>query len=297
MAELPLHHRQVEIEGLSIHVIEGGSGKQSSVMFLHGWPENWQSFESLMILLTAEARVVAIDLPGIGGSQTKPPANDKRTLAKYVRGLIARLELQNLTLVGHDVGGQIVYSYLHGFPNTILRAVMMNIVVPGVEPWSEVVRNPHIWHFAFHSVPELPEVLVTGHEAEYFDFFYDELAGPIGIEKTKREEYVKAYSRPGALRTGFDWYRAFPQDEKDNLRVKGEAIQTPVLYLRGEHERGDIESYLNGFREAGLRNIKGHVIAGAGHFAPEEQPLEVLGHLRDFMNLHERSAAMTDLKP
>lgn len=38
--------------------------------------------------------------------------------------------------------------------------------------------------------------LLTGHEADYFDFFYDELSGLNGIDKTKREEYVKAYSRP-----------------------------------------------------------------------------------------------------
>lgn len=49
-AEALLRHRQLEVEGLSIHVVEGGQGKQSSVLFLRDWPENWESFESLMLL-------------------------------------------------------------------------------------------------------------------------------------------------------------------------------------------------------------------------------------------------------
>jgi hypothetical protein len=43
----------------------------------------------------------------------------------------------------------------------------MNVVVPGVDHWSEVKRNPNIWHFAFHAVPELPEKLVQGKEAGF----------------------------------------------------------------------------------------------------------------------------------
>jgi hypothetical protein len=45
-----------------------------------------------------------------------------------------------------------------------------------VAPWDAVERNPHIWHFAFHAVPELPEKLVAGNERAYFDFFYDAIA-------------------------------------------------------------------------------------------------------------------------
>jgi hypothetical protein len=66
---------------------------------------------------------------------------------------------------------------------------------------------------------------------------------------------AQAYARPVALRTGFEWYRAFPQDEKDNQGDKGDLVQTAVLYLRGEHEAGDLERYLNGLRSGGLRNV------------------------------------------
>jgi pimeloyl-ACP methyl ester carboxylesterase len=41
------------------------------------------------------------------------------------------LELQNVTLVGHDVGGMVVYAYLHTYPDELRRAVIMNVAVPG----------------------------------------------------------------------------------------------------------------------------------------------------------------------
>jgi pimeloyl-ACP methyl ester carboxylesterase len=78
-------------------------------------------------------------------------------------------------------------------------------------------------------------------------------------------------------------YRAFPQDEKDNLASKGTSVQTRVLYLRGEHETGNLEDYVKGLRESGLRNLEGRLIPNSGHYAPDEQPREVLAILEDFI--------------
>jgi hypothetical protein len=55
-------------------------------------------------------------------------------------------------------------------------AVVMNTVIPGLDPWAKVLADPHIFHFALHNIPDLPELLVTGHERRYFDLFYDMMA-------------------------------------------------------------------------------------------------------------------------
>jgi pimeloyl-ACP methyl ester carboxylesterase len=285
-AQSELRHRQVDVEGLSIHAVEGGSSENPVVLFLHGWPEDVSAFAHVMLPLSKDAHVVAIDLPGIGGSVTPPPANDKRTLARIVRSVIHTLDLTNVTLVGHDVGGQIVYAYLHAYPAELKRAVMLNIVIPGIDPWNEVIRNPFIWHFAFHAIPNLPETLVAGHEAEYFAFFYAAIsARPDAVSKEARAAYLQAYSRPEALHTGFEWYRAFPQDERDNLADKGSPIATPLLYLRGEVEGGSLEAYVKGLREAGMGNVQGSVIPKSGHYALDEQSEGVEAILREFMQL------------
>jgi pimeloyl-ACP methyl ester carboxylesterase len=281
---MTLNHRNVKVAGISLHVVEAGPPDAPTVLFLHGWPECWVAFKQIMPALGERAHCLAIDLPGIGGSEMPPIANDKRALATYVRGLIETLGLRGVTLVGHDVGAQIVYAYLHEYPNELAAAALMNIVIPGVDPWSEVVRNPSIWHFAFHAIPELPEVLVTGRQAAYFDYFYDLLSATrTGVTGQSRQAYVAAYSRPEAMRTGFDWYRAFAQDEKDNRASQGLRIETPVLCIRGDREYGDLERYVAGLRTAGLRNVTGRLIRACGHFGPDEQPVEVATMISDFI--------------
>jgi pimeloyl-ACP methyl ester carboxylesterase len=276
-------HRQIEADGFPIHAVESGHSDGADFLLLHGWPENWSIYEALMRRLGQHTRVGAIDLPGLGDVKVTPPPGDKRSLAKQVRTVIRALGLRNVTLVGHDIGGQIVYGYLRAFPGELQRAVIMNVVIPGVEPWSQVIRNPHLWHFAFHAVPDLPETLVAGHVAEYFDFFFNALAGPRGVTLADRQRYVAAYANRQSLRTGFDWYRAFPQDEKDNRADHGLAVGTPVLYLRGDQESGTMDDYLAGLRKAGLQQLEGEIIPECGHFAPSEQPESVAAALRRFV--------------
>lgn len=101
--------------------------------------------------------------------------------------MIQALDLTRLTLAGHDIGGQVTYAYLSQLKEELERAVILDVAVPGVAPWSEVLRNPHIWHFAFHGLPDLPERFVEGRQRLYFDFFYEALAAhPMTIDADLR---------------------------------------------------------------------------------------------------------------
>jgi pimeloyl-ACP methyl ester carboxylesterase len=94
--------------------------------------------------------------------------------------------------VGQDVGGMVTYSYLQQLPD-FKQAVIMDVVIPGVDPWEQVLRNPYLWHFAFHSIPKLPERLVQRRQGEYFDYFY----GAISADPTKTTAEAR-----GGIRTG-----------------------------------------------------------------------------------------------
>ncbi len=279
-----LRHRQVGVENVSLHVVEGGDPLRSngSVLFLHGWPESWAAYELTMHQLADSMHVVAIDLPGIGWSEGKVAANDKVTLARYVNGAISALSLKNVTLVGHDVGGLIAYAYLRAYPGELARAAIMSVAIPGVDPWSAVVANPRLWHFAFHSVPELPEKLVGPQVEAYFSYFYDAFSGPAGVSDKLRHQFVKAYGRLTALHTGFEWHRALEHDAVENRVMMKRPVTTPVLYVRGEREPVEIDVYIKGLKAAGLENIEAAIIPNAGHFVPAEQPLELAALLRQF---------------
>jgi pimeloyl-ACP methyl ester carboxylesterase len=174
---------------------------------------------------------------------------------------------------------------MRAFPGDLARAALLNIVIPGVDPWDEVERNPRLWHFAFHAVPELPELLVSGHLRRYFDFFYDAIGGPRGVPEAARAAYANAYARPEALHAGFEWYRAFAGDAKANRAMAGEPVQTPVLYVRGDKETGGIGDYVAGLRRAGVANVSSRVLTECGHFSPDEQPAQLAQALREFVGL------------
>jgi pimeloyl-ACP methyl ester carboxylesterase len=284
--ESAFRHHQVVVSGSSLHVVEAGGPAEKPVLFLHGWPESWHSWQAVMNAAVPRARAIAIDLPGIGQSTGVATDGSKRQLAETVHRLIERLGLKDCTLVGQDVGGMIAYAYLRAYDD-IARAVIMNVVIPGVDPWDAVLRNPYVWHFAMHAIPELPERLVQGRQGVYFDYFYDILShDPAKLTAEARTAYVAAYASHSALTAGFNWYRTFQQDAEDNRQASRRSrFARPLLYLRGEHESGDMESYVRGFREAGIENIQYDKVSGAGHFTQEEAPGEVWRLIADFANL------------
>ncbi|WP_131735670.1 alpha/beta fold hydrolase [Actinomadura roseirufa] len=275
-------HAHLPVGDLSLHVVEAGDPRGRPYLLLHGWPESWRTWEGVMDAAT-DARVIAIDLPGIGESVGAVTGGTKLRLAEAIHGLVQRLALTDLTLIGHDAGGMVTYAYLRQYGD-LARAVIMNTVIPGVDPWTEVLANPYIWHFGFHAVAALPEALVQGHQAEYFDYFYRVLSvDPERISSRSRAAHAAAYGSATALAAGFDLYRAFPQDVRDNIALAEAApVDTPLLYVRGDGEGGDITRYAQGFRDAGVRNLRTALVPDAGHFAQEEDPIGVWELIRGF---------------
>jgi pimeloyl-ACP methyl ester carboxylesterase len=138
-----------------------------------------------------------------------------------------------------------------------------------------VISNPFVWHFGFHSIPELPERLVRHDLRAYFDYFFTAIAArPEAITDAARERYVASYAAPSALTQGFAWYRALWADAEQNAGDR-RLIEVPTLYLRGSEEPGDLAAYERGLREAGLQRVTAQTVSGAGHFTPEEAPQEV----------------------
>jgi pimeloyl-ACP methyl ester carboxylesterase len=269
----PVQH-EVTVGPASYGVTEAGEQGAPAVVFLHGWPQSSRAWDAVLPLAAADGmHAVAVDLPGIGGSASAVTDGTKGELARAVHDLVFALQLEDVVMVGHDVGGMVAYSYLRAYAD-LRAAVIMNVAVPGVEPWPKVLANPYIWHFGFHQVPALPEKLIAGNERAYFDYFYDTLAArPDAITEEDRTAYAETYASPAASTAGLDWYRAFPADAEHHEAQAG-PVETPVLYLRGEEESGRIEAYVDGFRLAGLTDLGAALIPGAGHFAPDEAPAE-----------------------
>src|ERR1700685_1889547 len=129
-----LEHQQVTIADALIHAVTAGPADAPPLLLLHGWPESGSTWRELIPLAAETHRVVAIDLPGIGGSQPGAAPGSKRAIAHLVHGLADALALADVTLVGHDIGGMVAYACLRQFPD-LSRVVIMDVPIPGVDPW------------------------------------------------------------------------------------------------------------------------------------------------------------------
>lgn len=279
-------HREVKLKRGVIHAVEEGQQGMQPIVFLHGWPQNWRAYERILELAGREYLAIAIDLPGVGKSVFPDAPFVKDDVAEVIRETVEALGLSKPIIVGHDVGGQIAYSYLRQFTKETSAAVIMDVVIPGIEPWEQVLRNPYLWHFAFHSIPNLLETLVSGKQSAYFEFFYHAIAAhPERITSDSKEDYVRAYSTEGALSTGFNWYRAFAEDANRNsvFAASENKVHVPVLYLRGERSGGNLETYAVGLRDSGIANLRTETIGDSGHFMTEEQPQAVWAAIQTFV--------------
>ncbi len=271
----------VEVGSLRLSALAAGSPDRPAIVLLHGWPLCSAVWSPVIEPLSQEHFVLAFDLPGTGKSVGETIPTLKADIAKSIIAGAEAAGARNMIVAGVDVGGMIAFAAARDFGDRLAGAVIMNTVLPGLDPWEELLANPRIWHFAFHQSPGLPETLVSGRERPYFDFFLDALAG----DKTKigeafRQACVEQYSSLAALRTGFDWYRAMPQDAEHNAVPK--AIDTPILYLRGDADQRSIEPYLEGLRRAGAAQVLGKTIARSGELLSIEAPEPFAAALLEF---------------
>jgi len=261
----------IEHEGLALGTLTAGDRARPAIVLLHGWPQCKEVYGPVMEAFASDHFVLAFDLPEIGDSRGPPRSAEKTVLADIIVGAAERAGARSLVVAGFDVGGMIAYAAARDHGDRIAGAVVMNTVIPGIDPWEKVLSDPRIWHFAFHAIPDLPELLVTGHERVYFDFFTSVLVGnKAAVTETHRDVFARAYERPEALKAGFDWYRAMQADAGHNSRPK--KIDTPMLYLRGDADGRSPQDYLPGLKAAGASRIEGGVLPDSGELAPLEAP-------------------------
>jgi len=271
----------ISVGPLTLSANIAGSTDRPALCLLHGWPQTSAIYDGVIDELASDFHVLAFDLPAIGGSRGMPSAADKSTLADVMLAGCEAAGARSPVIAGVDIGGMIAFAAARDHGARIKAAIVMNTVIPGIEPWSKVVTDPRVWHFGFHSVPKLPELLVQGHQREYFDFFTDVLAGdPKRISASLRDEFARGYTRPESLQAGFDWYRALETDAKRNAARR--AIQTPLLYLRGDADPRSIDDYVAGFEAAGVQHLQSAVVADSGELLMLEAPEQFTKLVREF---------------
>jgi pimeloyl-ACP methyl ester carboxylesterase len=267
------------VNGVRLHYLIAGKG--DPVLLLHGYAENSHMWRPLMVELAKTHTVIAPDLRGFGQSSKPRTGYDKKTMAQDVHALATSLGYRRAIVVGHDIGLMVAYAYAAQYPAEVDRIVLMDAFLPGVGEWKNVWLLRDLWHFHFYG--ETPLKLVTGRERIYFEHFWNDFAADPkhSIPEADRRFYAAAYAQPGAMRAGFEVFRAFEQDAKDFAEFAQTKLSMPMLVLSGEKASGNFL-----IEQARLvdTDVQGVVIKGSGHWLMEEAPDQVIPRLVAFIN-------------
>ena len=259
--------------GLRLHHVTAGDGPRTAVL-LHGFPQTWFQWQHVIPPLAgAGYRVVAPDHRGAGASSRPVAGYDKRTVAGDIRRLLREhLGVEGpVVLVGHDIGLMVAYAYAQAYRDEVSHLVVVDAPLPGTEVFDRLRSDPRVWHFAFHGARDIAEMLVAGRERPYLQAFFNARTYvPIG--DADLDVYVSAYSAPGAMRAGFELYRAFDQDASDNRAAleRNGRLTVPVLAVGGEISTSGalVEEMMREVAE----DVTGVRVPRTGHWVPEENP-------------------------
>ena len=264
--------------GADIFVRWGGIGPV--VVLIHGYAENSDSWAPLASDLMKDHTVVVPDLRGIGRSSKPSDGYDKKTQAKDMRAVVTSLGYDKTFVVAHDIGNMVAYAYAAIYPDKVERLVVMDAPIPGIEPWSEILQNPAVWHFNFHG-PDA-ERLVAGRERIYFDRIWNDFtADPSKPDEDTRNFFAATYAQPGGMRAGFAQFTAFSQDAKDNKIFEQTKLTMPVMAVGGEKSFGPLQAVI--MRHVAT-NVEEEVVAGSGHWLMEERPEYTVALIRKFID-------------
>lgn len=274
------------VNGTRLHYLVAGSG--DPVVLLHGYAETSHMWLPLVPNLAASHTVIAVDLRGAGQSATPPDGYTKTAMAQDIHALTQKLGLQRIRIVGHDIGLMVAYAFAAQYPGEVDRIVLMDAFLPGVGKWRDVWLMRDLWHFHFYG--KTPLALVHGRERIYFEHFWNDFAAnpAHSIPDRDRRFYAKAYARPGGMRAGFEYFRAFEKDAEDFARFAQKPLPMPMLVLTGEKASGE---FLIEQGRLVATNVEGVVIRGSGHWLMEEAPEQVIPKLVEFLNVESARKA------
>jgi microsomal epoxide hydrolase len=281
-------HRFETVGGVRLHFVSGGKEDGNAVVLLAGFPESWYAWRKVMPLLAPTYKVIAPDLPGQGDSDRPVAGYDTKTLATTVHRLLEQLRTKRYFLAGHDVGAWVAYSYAALFGDEIRGLALLDAGIPGVTLTDALPTAPErawrTFHFAFHAIPDLPELLITGREREYIDWFLRrKAANPETFSEADIDEYLRVFKKTGGLRAGLAHYReaALSAQQNRELHAAGK-LRPAVLALGGDQSYNlDMAASLRAF----AHDVQGGAITFYGHFLPEEQPAAAAREMIAFFSL------------
>ena len=216
---------------IEIYYEDHGSGRP--VVLIHGFPLNGRAWErQARALLGAGFRVITYDRRGFGNSSQPVTGYDYDTFAADLDKLLTQLDLRDICLAGHSMGGGEVARYLGKYGSARVRRA---VILSGIPPY--LLKTPDTPNGVPREVFDQIAAGLTADRAAYFtewnkNFFnLDETLGKLISPEAVQDNWNLAVSASpeGTIACVATWYTDFRADLPK--------IDIPVLVLHGTADR------------------------------------------------------------
>ena len=293
---MTIDHRYADLDGVRLHYAVAGDGPL--MMFLHGFPEFWYAWKDQLVEFGRDHRVVAPDMRGYNVS-SKPPDVEQYAM-KYlvgdVRALAAQLGDGRFTLVGHDWGGAVAWAFAIVYPALLDKLVIVNAPHPAIFA-RELRENPaqqkaSEYMLAFRST-RAEEILSADNFAVLSRIVLGDLLAHSHATEDDHRAYLEAWSQPGALTGGLNYYRAArvgppARDGSPASGTLGTAgapaiVSVPTLVIWGEKDTALLQGNLEGLGQY-VTQLTVRRVPDGTHWVVHEQPALVNRYIREFIS-------------
>jgi pimeloyl-ACP methyl ester carboxylesterase len=292
-------HEYAEVNGVRLHYATAGEGPL--ILFLHGFPEFWYEWRHQLEEFGKDHQAVAPDMRGYNLSDKPAELEQYRMphLVEDVRALAAHLlkrsGRETFTLVAHDWGGAVAWTFALSHPAMLDGLVAINIPHPAILQ-RELQNNPaqqqaSQYMLMFRS-PQAETNLSANNYAGLVNAVLGEGLTSGRLTDADRQAYLAAWSQPGALTGGLNYYRAAqigppggtesPASGDFGVGQISPIVQVPTLVIWGEKDTALLTGNLNGV-EAYVPDLTLKRVPEGSHWVINEYPGLVNGYIREFI--------------
>jgi epoxide hydrolase 4 len=291
-----LEHHYADVNNVRLHYVTSGEAKNHKlILFVHGFPEFWYEWENQLQEFGKDYFAVAPDLRGFNLSSKPTEVKQYRAhhIVEDLRQLAAQLGYEKFILVAHDWGGAAAWQFAISHPQLLEKLIIINSPHP-LTFMRELIHNPAqqaaSGYMNFFRTDKAEGVLQENNYARLVSLLKMGV-NSVWLTDDVKEKYIAAWSQPGALTGGLNYYRStpmYPPTENDpgpkalNLDPAQFNVLVPTLVIWGEKDTALLTSNLDG-----LENYVGDLtvkrIADGSHWVSHEQPALVNQTIREFI--------------
>ena len=248
-------------------------GKGPACLFIHGFAEDGQVWDTQVRELSNDFLCLVIDMPGCGGSMDAIAAHPGMTMDDAVRlvlEVIDREQIEEITLIGHSMGGYITLAFAEKYPERLNGLGLIHSTAFADSEEKRETRRRSVIFMRKHGTRLFLEQLYPN--------LYGESFREQQPEEIQRQILGSTAFSPETLIGYYEMMMARP-DRTDVLRQ----FEKPVLFIMGAEDKTvHLSESLAQCHLPAQSHV--HVLDGAVHMGMKEEPEKTTSIIREFLS-------------